>query len=263
MTAAAPAIHPTAIIEAGAVIGENVTIGPWSIIGPHVTIGDGTEVGPHVVLSGHTRIGRNNRIFPFCALGGEPQDKKYRGEPTQLVIGDGNTIREHCTFSTGTVQDGGITRVGSDNWIMANVHIAHDCQVGDHTILANNVTLAGHVHLGDWVILGGLTAVHQFTRIGAHSMCGGGSILLQDLPPFVTASGNPAAPHGINSEGLRRRGYTPEAIAAVKRAYRALYRSGKQLAEARSEIAQLAQVTPELELLVEFLAEPGQRGIVR
>lgn len=256
-------IHPSAIIEDGAVIGENVTIGPWSIVGAHVRIGDGCEIGAHVVLSGHTEIGRNNRIFPFCAIGCEPQDKKYGGEATRLIIGDGNTIREHCTFSTGTVQDGGITRVGNDNWVMANVHIAHDCQVGDHTILANNVTLAGHVHLGDWVILGGLTAVHQFTRIGAHSMCGGGSILLQDLPPFVTVTGNPAAPHGVNSEGLRRRGYTPEAIAAVKRAYRVLYRSGHTLAQACEEIDAMTQATPELAILRDFLCADSQRGIVR
>ena len=179
-------IHPTAIVHAGARLGSNVSVGPYSIIGEHVEIGDNTAVGPHVVIEGHTRIGRDNEIFQFCSIGAAPQDKKYDGEPTRLEIGDRNTIREYCSFNIGTSQDVGVTRVGNDNWIMAYVHIAHDCQVGDNTIFANNATLAGHVEIGDWAILGGFTGVHQFVRVGAHSFCGVGTVLLQDLPPFVT-----------------------------------------------------------------------------
>jgi len=255
-------IHATAIVHAGARISENVSIGPYSIIGEHVEIGDDTRVGAHVVIEGHTRIGRANDIAQFCLIGGAPQDKKYAGEPTRLEIGDRNTIREFCSFNTGTVQDGGVTRVGNDNWIMAYVHIAHDCMVGDHTIFANNATLGGHVHIGDWAILGGFTGVHQFVRVGAHSFCGVSSVLLQDLPPFVTVAGNPTRPHGINSEGLRRRGFSPESIAAIKRAYRALYRSGLSLDEARVRIAQIAAEHPQVKPLEEFIAISG-RGIVR
>ena len=255
-------IHPTAIVHPGARIAEGVEIGAYSVIGEHVEIGEGTRIGPHVVVEGHTRIGRNNRIFQFCSIGSEPQDKKYDAEPTRLEIGDGNTIREFCSFSTGTVQDGGLTRVGNDNWIMAYVHVAHDCMVGNNTIFANNATLAGHVSVGDWAILGGFTGVHQFVRVGAHSFCGVGTVLLQDLPPFVTVSGNPAAPHGINSEGLKRRGYTSEGIMAIKRAYKTLYRSGLPLAEARAQIAEAAREVPELQLFSDFIADSG-RGIVR
>jgi UDP-N-acetylglucosamine acyltransferase len=255
-------IHPSAIIHPGAKIAEGVEIGPFSIIGEHVEIGEDTWIGPHVVLTGHTRIGRENRIFQFCSIGERPQDKKYAGEPTRLEIGDRNTIREYCNFNIGTAQDTGVTRIGDDNWVMASVHIAHDCQVGNNTVLANNVTLAGHVTIGDWVILGGLTAIHQFARIGAHAMCGGGTILLQDLPPFVMCTGNPAATHGMNSEGLRRRGFSAPAIAAIKRAYKTLYRSGLTLDEAKAELSQAAAAAPELQPLVDFLAEPG-RGIVR
>ncbi|HNE15538.1 MAG TPA: acyl-ACP--UDP-N-acetylglucosamine O-acyltransferase [Rhodocyclaceae bacterium] len=255
-------IHPTAIVHPGARLAEGVQVGAYSIVGEHVVIGEGTSVGPHVVIEGHTTIGRNNRIFQFCSLGSEPQDKKYAGEPTRLEIGDGNTIREFCSFSTGTVQDGGLTRVGHDNWIMAYVHVAHDCVVGDHTIFANNATLAGHVTVGDWAILGGFTGVHQFVRVGAHSFCGVGTVLLQDLPPFVTVSGNPAAPHGINSEGLRRRGYSSDGITAIKRAYKTLYRSGLTLDEARRQIAEAAANVPELQMFSDFIADSG-RGIVR
>ncbi len=255
-------IHPTAIIHPGARLAEGVQVGAYSVIGEHVEIGENTSIGPHVVIEGHTRIGRDNRIFQFCSLGSEPQDKKYAGEPTRLEIGDGNTIREFCSFSTGTVQDGSLTRIGNKNWIMAYVHVAHDCIVGDNVTFANNATLAGHVKVGDWVILGGFTGVHQFVRVGAHSFCGVGTVLLQDLPPYVTVSGNPAAPHGINSEGLRRRGYSSEAIMAIKRAYKSLYRSGLSLDDARKEIALAAQSEPAVQVFSDFIAESG-RGIVR
>ena len=253
-------IHPTAIVDPAARIGQGVEVGAYSIVGPNVEIGDGTWIGPHVVVGGHTRIGRENRIFQFCSIGEIPQDKKYAGEPTRLEIGDRNTIREFCTFNCGTAQDVGITRLGDDNWIMAYVHLAHDCQVGNKTIFANNAQLAGHVHVGDWAILGGFTVVHQFVRIGAHSMTAMGTILLQDLPPYVTASGNTAEPHGINAEGLKRRGFSAEGIAAIKRAYKAIYKSGLKLDEARAAIE--AESAPELSPLKDFLAEPG-RGIIR
>jgi UDP-N-acetylglucosamine acyltransferase len=253
-------IHPTALVDAGALLGDNVEIGAYSVIGAGVEIGDGTWIGPHVVINGPTKIGRENRIFQFSSLGEQPQDKKYAGEPTTLEIGDRNTIREFCTFNRGTVQDAGATRVGNDNWIMAYVHIAHDCQVGNQTIFANNAQLAGHVQVGDWAILGGFTVVHQFVRIGAHSMTAMGTILLQDLPPYVTAAGNPSAPHGINSEGLKRRGFSAEAIAALKRAYKALYRNGLKLEEAKAQIA--AEGLDEVKVLSDFLAPPG-RGIIR
>lgn len=255
-------IHPTAIVHAGARLGSNVSVGPYSIIGEHVEIGDNTAVGPHVVIEGHTRIGRDNEIFQFCSIGAAPQDKKYDGEPTRLEIGDRNTIREYCSFNIGTSQDVGVTRVGNDNWIMAYVHIAHDCQVGDNTIFANNATLAGHVEVGDWAILGGFTGVHQFVRVGAHSFCGVGTVLLQDLPPFVTVAGSPASPRGINSEGLRRRGFSREGIAAIKRAYKALYRSGLSLEEARERIAAISAEHVEVSTLGEFIAVTA-RGIVR
>jgi UDP-N-acetylglucosamine acyltransferase len=255
-------IHSAAIVHPGAKIGANVDIGAYTLVGEHVEIGDNTWVGPHVVIGGHTRIGRENRIFQFSSIGEMPQDKKYRGELTQLEIGDRNTIREFCTFNCGTAQDVGVTRVGNDNWVMAYVHLAHDCQVGSNTIFANNAQLAGHVHVGDWAILGGFTAVHQFVRIGAHSMTALGTILLQDLPPYVTASGNTAEPHGINSEGIKRRGFSTEAVAAIKRAYKILYKSGLKLDEAKAAIVAEAEAMPELRLLADFLADPG-RGIVR
>jgi UDP-N-acetylglucosamine acyltransferase len=255
-------IHPTAIVHPGARLGRNVEIGAYSLIGEHVEIGDECEIGPHAVITGHTRIGSRNRIYPFVSLGQAPQDKKYAGEPTRLEIGDGNTIREFCTFNTGTVQDRGVTRIGNDNWIMAYVHIAHDCIVGDHTIFANNATLAGHVVVDDYAILGGFTGVHQFCRIGAHVITGIASVVRQDIPPYITAAGNPATPHGINSEGLKRRGFGAHALAALKRAYKLLYRSGLGLAEARLAIAAEAEDHPELKPLLDFLAVPG-RGIIR
>lgn len=255
-------IHPTAIVHPRARIGRNVSIGAYSIIGEHVEIGDDCEIGHHTVITGHTRIGRGNRIFHFVSLGEVPQDKKYAGEQTRLEIGDGNTIREYCTLNTGTAQDRGVTRIGSHNWIMAYVHIAHDCVVGNHTIFANNATLAGHVTVDDYAILGGFTGVHQFCRIGAHVITGIASVVRQDIPPYVTASGNPAAPHGINSEGLKRRGYSADALSAIKRAYKLLYRAGLSLAEARAAIEAEAKKHPELKLLADFLAVPG-RGIIR
>jgi UDP-N-acetylglucosamine acyltransferase len=261
------AVHPNALVDSSAELDSSVVIGPFALIGPHVQIGAGSSIAAHAIIEGHTRIGRNNRVFSHAVIGGPPQDKKYAGEPTRLEIGDGNTIREFVTINTGTAQDEALTRVGDDNWIMAYVHIAHDCRVGDHTILANNVTLAGHVHLGDWVILGGLSAVHQFVRIGAHSMAGGGSIILQDIPPFVMAQGYPAKPHGLNSEGLRRRGFSADTIAALKRAYRALYRENLGFEEAKARIAQMAnQADPDssvqLVAFSQFLLQVT-RGIIR
>ena len=259
-------VHPTAIVDPAAELAEGVDIGPYAVVGPQVRIGAGTRIGPHTVVEGRTTIGRDNKIFQFCSVGGAPQDKKYAGEPTELHIGDGNTIREFCTLNTGTAQDGGVTRLGNDNWIMAYVHIAHDCQVGSHTILANAVQLAGHVHLGDWVILGGLTGVHQFVRVGAHAMAGFSTRLSQDLPPFIMASGNPVGAQGFNQEGLRRRGFSAERIAVVKQMHRALYRKGLTLVDARAEIDSLRGQVPEadgeLTLMLDFLAA-AERGIVR
>ena len=255
-------IHSTAIIHPNARLADDVEVGAYSIIGEHVEIGAGTVIGPHVVIHGHTRIGKNNRIMQFNSLGEIPQDKKYAGEPTRLEIGDNNTIREFCTFNLGTIQDGGLTRIGDDNWIMAYVHIAHDCHVGSHTIMANGVTLAGHVHIDDWVIIGGLTGVHQFVRIGAHAMTGFQSRITQDVPPYFTVAGNPVEVHGINSEGLKRRGFDVVAIATIKAAYKTIYKSGLSFVDAQVTLqAQLAS-HPELQLLVEFLAS-SQRGIVR
>jgi UDP-N-acetylglucosamine acyltransferase len=256
------AIHPTAIIAPGAQIDASVEIGPYAVIGEHVSIGAGTRVGPHTVIEGHTSIGRQNQIFQFASLGAAPQDKKYAGEPTRLEIGDNNTIREFCTFNVGTVQDGGLTRLGNDNWVMAYVHIAHDCMVGDHCILANNATLAGHISIGDHVFLGGLTAVHQFCTIGAHAMTAGGSIVVQDIPPYVTAAGNHAHPAGINSEGLRRRGFDAEQISRIKRAYKQIYRQGLSLEDAKAAITEAAADAPELALFVDFFAR-AKRGIIR
>ncbi|MFN0163040.1 MAG: acyl-ACP--UDP-N-acetylglucosamine O-acyltransferase [Burkholderiales bacterium] len=253
-------IHPTALIDPGAELDADVEVGAYTVIGTGVRIGAGTRVGPHCVIEGRTSLGRGNRVWQFCSLGGAPQDKKYQGEPTRLEIGDGNTIREFCTFNRGTAQDAGVTRLGNDNWIMAYVHLAHDCQIGDHTIFANNAQLAGHVHVGDWAILGGFTAVHQFVRLGAHSMSAMGSKLLKDLPPYVTCSGNPAAPHGINAEGLKRRGFSPARVEAVRRAYKTLYKSSLLFEDARRELAGCDDA--DVRLLADFLAA-SSRGIMR
>ncbi len=255
-------IHPSAIIHPGAQLGAHVGIGPYAVIGEHVVIGDGTTVGAHTVINGHTLIGRDNHIFQFNSLGEIPQDKKYAGEPTRLEIGDRNTIREFCTFNLGTAQDVGVTRIGNDNWIMAYVHLAHDCQVGDNTIFANNASLAGHVTVDDYAILGGFTGVHQFCKIGAHVMTGISSVVFKDIPPYIMAAGQPAAPHGINIEGLRRRGFSPEALAGLKRAYKTLYREGLTFNDAQQRLAEQAQGVPEVRLLVDFLSH-AERGIIR
>jgi UDP-N-acetylglucosamine acyltransferase len=270
------AIHPTAIVDPQARLAADVQVGPYSVIGPHVTIGGGTTIGSHCVIEGHTTIGRDNRIWQFCSLGAAPQDKKYAGEPTELSIGDGNTIREFCTFNCGTAQDQGITRVGDDNWVMAYVHLAHDVQLGSHCILANNATLAGHVQVDDWVIVGGLTGVHQFVKIGAHAMAGFQTALTQDVPPFMMVDGNPAHVHGFNVEGLRRRGFGPERIALIKQMHRLLYREGLTFEASKTAIAALTgppgqgeRVAPagevqnaDVELMLGFLAA-SRRGIVR
>jgi UDP-N-acetylglucosamine acyltransferase len=255
-------IHQTAIIEDGARLGANVKVGPYSIIGPDVVIGDNTEVGPHVIIRGHTRIGRENRIFQFCSLGEIPQDKKYAGEPTRLEIGDRNTIREFCTFNLGTVQGGGLTSIGDDNWLMAYAHIAHDCHVGNKTIFANGASLAGHVTVDDWVIFGGFTGVHQFCRIGAHVITAASSLVLQDVPPYLMVAGNTAQPYGIHVEGLKRRGFTSEAITELKRAYRTLYKSGLLLEEAKAQLGEQARTAPDVQRMVDFLAT-SKRGIIR
>ncbi|TXH42898.1 MAG: acyl-ACP--UDP-N-acetylglucosamine O-acyltransferase [Burkholderiaceae bacterium] len=259
-------IHPTALIDPRAELDSSVQVGAYSIVGPNVRIDAGTVIGPHCVIEGHTDIGRDNRFFQFCSIGAAPQDKKYAGEPTRLVIGSRNTVREFCTFNLGTTQDEGITSLGDDNWIMAYVHLAHDCRVGNRTIFANNAQLAGHVHVGDWAILGGYTSVHQFVHIGAHAMTGMGSALVQDLPPFIMANGNTAQVHGFNIEGLRRRGFTQDRLTAVKRMYKALYRQSLTLEQAKAAIAAIAQDLPEaaadVALMSGFL-EASTRGIVR
>ncbi|MCX7741934.1 MAG: acyl-ACP--UDP-N-acetylglucosamine O-acyltransferase [Tepidimonas sp.] len=261
-------IHPTALVDPRAELDEDVDIGPYTVIGPHVRIGAGTTVGAHCVLDGHTTIGRHNRIYPFVSLGLANQDKKYRGEPCQLVIGDRNTIREYSTYHVGTVQGGGVTRLGDDNWMMAYTHLAHDCIVGSHTIFANNAQLAGHVQVGDWAILGGFTVVHQFVRIGAHAMTAMCALLFADVPPFVMAQGQPAQARSMNYEGLRRRGFSAQRLAAVKAMHKALYRQGLTLAQALQRMEALAATYPEaaadVALMRDFLAgvDP-QRGIVR
>ena len=263
-----PKIHPTAVVDPKAEIDSSVTVGPYTVIGPDVQIDSGTSVAAHCVIEGHTHIGRDNRIFQFNSLGAIPQDKKYAGEPCQLRIGDRNTIREFCTFNIGSPGGAGITSVGDDNWIMAYVHLAHDCSVGSHTIFANNSQLAGHVHVGDWAILGGFTVVHQFVRLGAHSMTAMCSLLFADLPPFVTCQGQPAGARSMNFEGLRRRGFSAQRVAVVKAMHKALYRDNLSLEQSRDEILKLAQTHPEsvgdVQMVVSFLDQVApQRGIVR
>lgn len=259
-------IHPTAIVDPKAQLDESVEVGAYSIVGPNVTIGARTKIGPHVVIEGHTTIGCDNKFFQFSSIGAMPQDKKYAGEPTRLDIGDRNVIREFCTFNLGTVQDVGVTRLGNDNWIMAYVHLAHDCQVGNNTIFANNAQLAGHVEVGDWVILGGFSNIHQFCKIGAHAMVGMSTSLTQDVPPFVILNGNPAAAHGINVEGLKRRGFTRDQIGDIRHAYKLIYKSGLTLDEAKAALAQEESAKPEsavhIRLMREFL-DKAARGIVR
>jgi UDP-N-acetylglucosamine acyltransferase len=255
-------IHPSAQIDPSARLGANVRIGAFSVIGADVEIGDGTEIGSHVVVEGPTRIGRENRVFSFSSLGAAPQDKKYRDEPTRLEIGDRNTIREFVTINRGTTQDAGVTRIGDDNWIMAYVHMAHDCIVGNNTIFANAASLAGHVRVDDFVILGGFTLVHQFCQIGAHAFTSMGSIINRDVPPYVTVAGNFAEPRGINTEGLKRRGFNSERITAIRRAYKTLYMSGLPLADARAQLASAAHQAPDVQLLLDFIAR-SERSLIR
>lgn len=255
-------IDPRAVVDPSAKIADGVSIGPFSVIGADVEIGADTWVGPHVVINGPCRIGKENKIFQFSSIGEEPQDKKYHGEPTMLEIGDRNVIREYCTFNRGTSQDLGYTRMGSDNWIMAYVHIAHDCVVGDNTIFANNTTLAGHVYVEDFAIIGGASLIHQFCTIGAHSFVGMGSHISKDVPPYLMVSGQPAAPHGLNTEGLRRREFSPESIKALRKAYKIVYRSSLTVANALEQLQELKQEFAEVAQFAEFVAK-SERGIVR
>ena len=255
-------IDSRAIVDPAAKIAADVEIGPFSIIGPDVEIDSGTVIGPHAVVRGPTRIGKNNRIFQFTSVGEDCQDKKYAGEPTELVIGDNNVFREGVTIHRGTIQDNSITVIGSHNLFMANAHVAHDCVIGDNIIMANNVAVAGHVHVGDWAILGGFTAVHQFCHIGAHVMCGAGSVVLKDIPAYVMANGNSAQPHGINSEGLKRRGYSVDTIMAIKRAYKVIYRQKLTLEQAVETLQEMAIDVPELESMINVL-KASNRGIIR
>lgn len=255
-------IDPRAVVDSDARLAADVTVGPFSVIGPEVEIDAGSWIGPHVVIKGPTRIGRDNRIFQFASVGDDPQDKKYRGERTFLEIGDGNVIREYCTINRGTVQDAGITRIGDDNWIMAYVHIAHDCVVGSHTVFANNASLAGHVRVEDHAILGGFSLVYQRCRVGAYSLCTFASGIHRDVPPFVTADGYRAGPRGINTEGLKRHGFPAEEIRAIRHAYKLLYQSNLRLEEAVAQLAPQAETSPAIRRLVEFL-QSSAHSIVR
>ena len=255
-------IHPTAVIAPDAVLAADVQVGAYTVIGSGVEIGPGTRVGPHVVIQGPTRIGAENRIFQFASIGADPQDKKYRDEPTRLEIGDRNVVRECVTLNRGTTKDAGVTRIGNDNLFMAYTHVAHDCQVGDNCVFANCSTLAGHVHMGDWVIMGGFSGVHQFCKVGAHAFIANNAAVTRDVPPYIMTVGQPAAAHSINSEGLKRRGFTSEQIRNLRNAFRLLYRSGLKLADAERELKALAVEQPELAALVEFLPQ-STRSIVR
>ena len=255
-------IHSTAIIDPKAELDSSVKVGPYTIIGPNVQIGAGTEIGPHAVIEGHTTIGENNKIFQFASLGAQPQDKKYRDEPTRLIIGNGNTIREFTTFNTGTVTGIGETRIGDDNWMMAYVHLAHDCVIGSHTIFANNASLAGHVTVGDYVVLGGYTLVFQFCNIGDYAMTAFAAGVHKDVPPYFMAAGYRAEPAGLNSEGMRRNGFTPEQIAKVKEVYKIIYRSGMSLDDAKEEVLKMSETASELAVFKDFFAV-SERGIIR
>lgn len=255
-------IHPSAIVDPSAQLHESVTVGPFSVIGPNVTIAEGTTVSSHVVINGHTSIGKNNQFYQFASIGEANQDKKYVGEPTQTIIGDNNIFRECCTVHRGTTQDDGITKIGSDNLVMCYTHIAHDCQIGDKVILANNCTLAGHVHVGDWVILGGFAMVHQFVHIGAHAFSAINSVILKDIPPYVMVEGRPAAPRTINSEGLKRRGFSSDGIMSIKRAFKSLYRKQLTLEQALVEINAESENNTELDIITEFI-DQSTRGIIR
>lgn len=255
-------IHETAVIDPAARLAPDVSVGAYSVIGPEVEIQSGTWIGPHVVIKGPSKIGCDNKIYQFSSIGDDPQDKKYAGEKTWLEIGDRNTIREYCSINRGTDDGGGVTRIGNDNWIMAYCHIAHDCQVGENTIFANNASLAGHVEIHDYAILGGFTIVHQFSRIGAHSFCAMGSSIAKDVPPYLMVSGQPAKPHGINSEGIKRRDFSEQAQKDLRRAYKIIYMSGNKLDQALEQLAELAQRTEEVGHLISFINE-STRSIVR
>ena len=255
-------ISPQAIVSPQARLASDVEVGPFTVIGADVEIGPGSWIGPHAVINGPTRIGAGNKVFQFASLGDAPQDKKYKGEPTRLEIGDRNVFRENCTVNRGTVHDKGVTRVGDDNLFMAYSHVGHDCQVGSKTVFANCAALGGHVEIGDWVILGGLTAVHQFVKVGAHAFLAGGAIVQRDVPPYVMVAGNPAQPHAVNSEGLKRRGFTEEQVRNVRDAYRILYRSELKLAEALEKLGALGETQPEVRAFVDFIAA-STRSIVR
>jgi UDP-N-acetylglucosamine acyltransferase len=262
-----PAIHATAIVDPKAELAADVTVGPYAVIGPQVRIDSGTTVGPHCLIEGRTTIGRDNRFFAFSAIGGMPQDMSHNGEVTQLVIGERNTIREYCTFNTGTSKEEGVTRVGSDNWIMAYVHIAHDVQLGSHTILANNATLAGHVRVGDWAVIGGLSGVHQFVKVGAHAMVGFQGHVAQDVAPFMTVDGNPLATRAVNVVGLKRRGFDDARIAVIRRMHKLIFRESLTLDESRREIGKLlgtgsAPSDGDIRAMLDFLAA-ATRGLVR
>lgn len=256
------AIHPQTVIHSKAQIADDVTIGPYSIIGSDVEIEAGTWIGPHVVINGPTHIGKENRIYQFASIGEIPQDKKYHNEEARLEIGDRNTIREYVSINRGTQQGGGVTRVGNDNWLMAYIHIAHDCKIGCHTIFANGATLAGHVVVEDYAILGGFTLVHQFCAIGTHAFCGMGSAIAKDVPPYIVVSGNPAHPHTINSEGLKRLGLSSKSLQVLREAYKILYRSGMSLDAAKSKLRDMAKNSDEVAKLLEFI-QSSQRSIIR
>jgi UDP-N-acetylglucosamine acyltransferase len=255
-------IHPTALIAPGVELGEGVEVGAYAVIGADVAIGARCRIGAHAVVQGPTRLGADNQVFPFASVGSAPQDKKYAGEPTRLEVGDRNVIRECVTLNRGTTKDQGVTRIGDDNLFMAYAHVAHDCRVGSHCVLANSATLGGHVHLGDWVIMGGLSAIHQFCKVGAHAFIANNAAVTRDVPPYVMAVGQPAAAHSINAEGLKRRGFTPVQIRNLRNAFRLLYRSGLKLADATTQLAALAEEQPELRAIVEFLPL-ATRSIVR
>jgi UDP-N-acetylglucosamine acyltransferase len=255
-------VHPTAIVSPQAQLGDDVEVGAYAVVEAGVEVGERTTIGAHVVVAGPTRLGADNRIHPFASIGGAPQDKKYKGEPTRLEVGDRNVIRECVTLNRGTLKDQGVTRIGSDNLFMAYAHVAHDCLIGNQCVLANNATLGGHVHLGDWVIMGGLSGIHQFCKVGAHAFIANNAAVTRDVPPYVMAVGQPAAAHSVNSEGLKRRGYTADQIRNIRNAFRLLYRSGLKLADAETQLKELARTQPEITALVEFLPT-STRSIVR
>ncbi|HEX5960642.1 MAG TPA: acyl-ACP--UDP-N-acetylglucosamine O-acyltransferase [Rhodanobacteraceae bacterium] len=262
MSRAPAGVHPTAIVAADARLADDIAVGPYTVIGAGVEIDVGCRVGAHALIQGQTRIGRDNRIDAYASIGGDPQDKKYRGERSELVIGEGNTFHEFVTINRGTAEGGGVTRIGDDNWVMAYVHVAHDCQIGSHTIFANNATLAGHVEIGDWVVLGGFAGVHQFCKIGAHAFAAMYSAINRDVPPFIYVAGQFAEPRGVNAEGLKRRGFDTQRIAAIKRAYRTLYMSHKTLGEARAALAGQADASEDVRAFCDFI-DRSERSLVR